>query len=71
MRLWDARPLKERVEERDRLLDAESAIRSKVERLFSELGTIEKVMAAIEADTALGPLEKHAAWNVIHLSPQR
>ena len=39
--------------------------------LFKELGTIERVMGAIEIDTTLGPLEKHAAWNVAHLSRRK
>jgi WD40 repeat protein len=57
VRLWDARPL----EERDRVLAAERAVRSKMEKLFNELGTIERVMEAIHADPSIGPLEKYAA----------
>ncbi|MFH2001804.1 MAG: hypothetical protein ABIK28_19125 [Planctomycetota bacterium] len=71
VRLWDTRPFKDRVEERDRLLAAEHAVSSKVELLFKEHGTIEKVLDAIEADPTLGPLDKHAAWNVAHLSKDR
>jgi len=68
VRLWDTRPLKVRVDERVRLLAAEQAVSGKVEQLFEEHGTIEKVLDALEADPVLGPLEKHAAWNVVHLS---
>ena len=71
VRLWDARPLAERIEEKDCILAAEHAIRGKVDDLFKELGTIERVMGAIEIDTTLGPLEKHAAWNVVHLSRRK
>jgi serine/threonine protein kinase len=67
VRLWDARPLKERFEERNRMIEAERAVREEVERLFLELGTIEKVLMRIDADQSLEPLEKHAAWNVAHL----
>ena len=63
--------LRERIEERDRVLAAEGAIQGKVERLFNEFGTIERVMGAIEIDTTLGPLEKHATWNVVHLSRRK
>jgi len=71
VRLWDARPLKERIEEKDRVINTERAICGKVESLFEKLVTIEKVIAAIEADHALSPLEKHAAWNLAHLTRLR
>ena len=68
VRIWDARPLREKFEERKRMLAAEHAVRDRVKRLLREVGSIDKVLQAIEADSALGPLEKVAAWNVVHLS---
>lgn len=66
VRLWDARPLNERVRERDRVLAAERNVRGRVAEMFDELQTLGKVVAAIDADSALDPLEKHAARNVAY-----
>jgi WD40 repeat protein len=64
VRLWDSRPLAERMAERDRVLAAELAQCGRVERLFELHGSFDGVVDAIEAESSLGPLEKHAAWNV-------
>jgi len=64
VRVWDTRPLAERVAERDRALAAERAVARHVANLFKTLGTLEKVVAAIDADRSLDPPGKHAAWNV-------
>jgi len=64
VRIWDARPLAERIAERDRVLAAEHAMTGKVLALFRTQGTLEKVVAAIDADPALDAVSKHAAWNV-------
>ena len=57
VRFWDARPLKERIAERDRMEEAEAAARGRVEDLLRKLGSIEEVL------TAIG-LEDTAARNV-------
>jgi WD40 repeat protein len=66
VRVWDTRSLEERIRERDRLLAAEDAVRARVARLFEELQALGKVIEAIEADSSLGELEKHAARNVAY-----
>ena len=47
-------------------LDAESAVRERVKHLLEEHGTLEEVLKAIDGDSKLGALEKHAARNVLH-----
>ena len=65
-RLWDSRPLRERLDHMTRVLDAESAVRERVKHLFEKGRTLEEVLAAIDGDSELGPLRKQAARNVLH-----
>jgi eukaryotic-like serine/threonine-protein kinase len=64
--IWDARPLTERIRERDRVLDAERKVRPLVMRLLDESETFELALAALAADAALTEIEKHAAWSLAH-----
>ena len=64
-RLWDTRPVAERLREERQALDAEAAARPRVDALFERLKTKEAVAAAIDADTGLDPLARHAAINLV------
>jgi WD40 repeat protein len=52
VRIWDARPLVERVRERDRMIAAEQAAEPRVERLLEELGSLEAVLAEVDDEPA-------------------
>jgi len=64
-RLWDARHVIERLRERDEILAAEAAMKETVDRLFDRLETKEAVVAALDENTKLTPLERHAAGNLV------
>jgi WD40 repeat protein/serine/threonine protein kinase len=64
VRLWDTRPLRQRLEECDQVLAAEEAMRPRVDALFEEHETLKQILAAIRSDPTLTPLEKHAARNL-------
>lgn len=65
VRIWDTRPLSERVEMRRRMLAAEEAVRPVVESLRRKHRSVASVTAAIVADPSLDALHRAAAWNVL------
>jgi WD40 repeat protein len=65
IRLWDARPLGERIAARDRQLAAEQAVRSRVESLYEALKDGDRVLEAIRDESSMSEDEKHAARVVV------
>ena len=68
VRLWDTRSLRERFAECDRMLAAERAVAARVARLMNELGAPADVLEAVDSDPELSPLERYAAWVLVHAS---
>lgn len=50
------------------MLAAEQAVAERVARLMDELGGPEEVLEAVDSDPDLGPLERYAAWVLVHAS---
>ncbi len=61
VRVWEPDPIRIRVQARAARTTAMTTITPLVERLFTQLSDSAKVVAAINADTALSPLERKTA----------
>ena len=64
VRIWDSRPMAERLRERDRVLAAEREVLGRVEHLLRDLKDVAEVVERLRTDEGLDPLHRHAAVNV-------
>ncbi|MEN8149937.1 MAG: serine/threonine-protein kinase [Planctomycetota bacterium] len=63
VRIWDARPLKDRIRERDRMHEARAKTAGVVEDLIAKTGGVEAALSALPEATDLTDVERHAARN--------